>query len=193
MDVRPSHLMHPVAQSQTAVCVSSAEWSFKRGIFELVSLLCLEWIWSCILGLPNAWYLRLQHCWCLRMDGLMCGFLAALHTAVQSQAAHLSRIPCCQNKASAMTLWTFKSKIIRLSKIIPELLALVMTLAPVVLEHWVWAGMSTEKPLWMKSVNTVLHRWLHPSPHPPCFLEAGLLPFLLVGKGRYVISFKVLC
>lgn len=30
---------------------------------------------------------------------------------------------------------------------IPELLALVMTLAPVVLEQWVWAGMGTEKLL----------------------------------------------
>jgi len=30
---------------------------------------------------------------------------------------------------------------------IPELLALVMTLALVVLEQWVWAGMGMEKPV----------------------------------------------
>lgn len=32
-----------------------------------------------------------------------------------------------------------------------------------------------------------------PFPKPPLFWEAGLMPFLLVGKGRYVISFKALC
>lgn len=42
---------------------------------------------------------------------------------------------------------TFKSKIIRLSKMIPELPTLVMTLVLVVLEQRILAGMGTEKPL----------------------------------------------
>lgn len=98
------------------------------------------------------------------MDGLMCGFLAPLHIILQSQAAHLFCVPCSQNKAPAMTVLpvvmrrTFKSKIIKLSKMIPELLTLVMTLALVVLEQWILAGMGTEKPLRMELVNTILHR-----------------------------------
>lgn len=83
----------------------------------------------------------------------MCGFFAPLHIILQSQAAHLFCVSCSQNKAPAMTVLpavmrrTFKSKIIKLSKMIPELPTLVMTLALVVLEQWILSGMGTEKPL----------------------------------------------
>lgn len=67
-------------------------------------------------GWPDAWLLSI--------------FVGIL--LVQSQAAHPSSVPCCQNKAAAMIIppamiqrasryiLTFKSKIIGLSKMIPE-------------------------------------------------------------------------
>lgn len=144
---------------------------------------------------------------CLKLEGLVCGFLAPLlgsllckarlhiHPVPPAAKTRLQRSPSLQQscKGTGGIFWTFRRKIIGFSEMMPELRALVMTLSPVVLEQWVCAGTGTERPLWMKLVNIVLHRWLHPSPHPPGFLEAGMMPFLLVGKGRYVISFKALC
>lgn len=56
---------------------------------------------------------------------------------------------------------------------IPELLALVMTLAAVLLEQWGWAGRDMEKPL--NEIYTIA-QMTSAFPHLPCFLESDAFP-----------------
>lgn len=125
-------------------------------------------------------------------DGLMGVFLASLlGSPLCKTRLHIHPVPSATKtrvqqwlslqqwyRGRGDVFWTFNIKIIRFLIEIPELLALVMTVAAVVLEQWGWARMGTKKPLNEISQHSIA-QITSPFPTPSLLPRAWCLSYYL--------------